>query len=328
MSRFSLHPRFAWFGRRLGFLLIAAALAAPAQASSTKELLSAGRADDAIRTLREQIDKSSSDAEAQNLLCRAYLMIEEWDLSIPACERARNLDPQNSAYHLWLARAYGLKADHTVFFLAVGLAHKARSGFERAVELDPKSWEARTDLAEFYVEAPSFLGGGKDRALREVDAIMPLNPGMAHWIYARVAEKEKDSARAEREYRAEIAASHSAARAWIDYAIFLRHAGRLDDMEQALEKLESSPVNRPEALMDGASLLLRAGRNPALAIRLLRRYLAAPVEAGPAFHAYDMLGQLLEKQGDRRAAAGQYRAALALDRGYTRAQQDLKRVEH
>jgi hypothetical protein len=41
-----------------------------------------------------------------------------------------------------------------------------------------------------------------------------------------------------------------------------------------------------------------------------------------------MLGQLLEKQGDRRGAVEQYRAAVALARGYTRAQQDLKRVEH
>ena len=316
MSRFVLHPRFAWLGWRFALVLMAAALASAAQAHPAKGLLDAGRADDAIRTLQERIDQSPSDAEAHNLLCRTYLMLEQWDLSISACERARNLDPQNSTYHLWLGRAYGEKADHSVFFLAAGLAHKARASFERSVELDSKSWEARTDLAEFYVEAPAVMGGGKDKALRQADAIMPLNPGMAHWIYARVAEKEKDPARAESEYRAEIAASHSAIRAWIDYAIFLRHEGRLDDMERALEKLEAGPVDRPEALMDGASLLLRTGRNAPLAIRLLRRYLAAPVEEGPAFRAYDMLGQLLERQGDRRGAAEQYRAAVALARGY------------
>jgi hypothetical protein len=41
-----------------------------------------------------------------------------------------------------------------------------------------------------------------------------------------------------------------------------------------------------------------------------------------------MLGQLLEKQGDRRAAAEQYRAALALAHSYTRAQENLKRLNH
>ena len=41
-----------------------------------------------------------------------------------------------------------------------------------------------------------------------------------------------------------------------------------------------------------------------------------------------MLGQLLEKQGDRRGAAEEYRAALALAHTYSRAKEDLKRVEH
>ena len=63
-------------------------------------------------------------------------------------------------------------------------------------------------------------------------------------------------------------------------------------------------------------------------MRLLRRYLASPVEEGPAFKAHDLLGQLLEKQGDRRAAAEEYRAALTLAHTYTRAEEGLKRVEH
>jgi len=128
--------------------------------------------------------------------------------------------------------------------------------------------------------------------------------------------------------RAAIVASHSGTRAWLDLAIFLRHANRLDEMEQALRTLESSPVDHPESVMDGASLLLRTGRNYALGVRLLRRYLLSPVEEGPAFKAHDLLGQLLEKQGDRSAAAEEFRAALALSRTYARAQEDLKRVEH
>jgi len=75
-------------------------------------------------------------------------------------------------------------------------------------------------------------------------------------------------------------------------------------------------------------VLLRAGRDYPLAIRLLQRYLTAPVEEGPSFKAHDVLGQLLERQGDLRAAASEYRAALALAHTYTRAQEDLKRVEH
>jgi tetratricopeptide (TPR) repeat protein len=315
--------------RRLcvALLLLCTALL-PAYATTPKDLLAAGRADEAIQVLQQQINRSPTDAESYNLLCRAHFMLEQWDAGISTCERARNLDPHNSLYHLWLARTYGEKADRAGFLSAAGLAKKVRMSFERAVELDPKSWEARTDLAEFYLEAPGIVGGGKDKARQQADALMSLNPAMAHWIAGRIAQKEKDTAGAEREYRAAITVSHGGVREWVDLAIFLRHANRLDEMEQALYNLDNAPVDRPESLMDGASILLRTGRDPTLAVRLLRRYLASPVEEGPAFKAHEMLGELLEKQGDRKGAVEEYRAALALAHTYTRAQENLKRVEH
>jgi tetratricopeptide (TPR) repeat protein len=307
--------------------LLFSTLTASAYATSVKDLLASGHVDEAIQTLQIQIDRSANDAESYNLLCRAYFMLEDWDRGISACEKARSLDPQKSLYHLWLGRIYGEKADRVGFLSAAGLAKKVRSSFERAVELDPNSWEARTDLAEFYVEAPGIAGGGKDKARAQADAVAKLNPAMSHWIAARIAEKDKDSAGAELEYRAEVATSHSGARALFDLANFYFHAHRLDDMNQTLSKLENAPIDRPEALMDSASILLRADRDLPLAKRLLERYLNSPVEAGPAFKAHDLLGRVLEKLGDRQAAAEQYRAALTLAHNYSRARDDLKRLE-
>ena len=308
-------------------LLVCLSLAAFA-APSAKELLAAGHVDEAIQTLQQQISRSANDAEAHNLLCRAYFMMDEWDRGIAACERARGLDPQKSLYELWLGRIYGEKADRVGFLSAAGLAKKVRTSFERAVDLDPKSSEARTDLAEFYLEAPSIVGGGLDKARAQADALLPLNPGMTHWVLARIAGKQKDAALAEREYRTAIVVTHSGTRAWLDLAIFLLHAKRLDEMEQAVRTLETSPVDRRESLMDAASVLLKAGRDYPLAVRLLRRYLEAPVEEGAAFKAHDLLGQLLEKQGDRSGAAAEYRSALSLSHTYVRAQEDLRLVEH
>lgn len=300
----------------------------PARAvTSAKEMLASGRVDEAVQFLEQKISRSPEDAQSLNELCRAYFMIDEWDRGIPACERAAKLEPQNSYYSLWLGRIYGEKADRAGLLSAAGLAKKVRNSFERAVELDSQNWEARTDLAEFYLEAPGIVGGGLDKARAQANALLSLNAGMAHWILARVAGKSKDMVTAEREYRADIAATHSGARAWLDLAIFYAHSKRLDEMEIALRTLESCPVDRRESLMDGASLLLRTDRDPALGIRLLRRYLDSPVEEGPAFKAHEMLGELLEKQGDRRAAGEQYRAALELFHGFRRAQANLKRLE-
>jgi tetratricopeptide (TPR) repeat protein len=256
-------------------------------------------------------------------------MLEEWDRGISACELAVNLAPQNSLYHLWLGRIYGEKADRAGFISAAGLAKKVRSEFERAVELDPESWQARADLAEFYLEAPGIVGGGKNKARAQADALASLNPATAHYMNGRIAEKNKDIATAEREYRAAIEASHGGAHAWLNLALFYRHQNRLDEMEQALRTMQSRPLDRPESLMDGGSIMLRTGRNYALGIELVKKYLSGPtVEEGPAFKAHYILGQLLEKQGDPPAAAQEYRAALALAREYTHAQEALKRVEH
>src|SRR5271169_3032282 len=145
--------------------LLGAMLLPAYAAASPKELLAAGRVDDAIQTLQHQIELSSTNAESHNLLCRAYFMLEEWDRGIAACERARSLDPNKALYYLWLGRIYGEKADRAGFLSAAGLAKKVRTSFERAVELDPQSWEARADLAEFYLEAPGIVGGGRDKAL-------------------------------------------------------------------------------------------------------------------------------------------------------------------
>jgi tetratricopeptide (TPR) repeat protein len=256
-------------------------------------------------------------------------MLEDWDHGISACERAVNLAPQNGLYHLWLGRICGEKADRAGFMSAAGLARKVRSEFERAVKFDPKSWEARTDLAEFYLEAPGIVGGGKDKARAQADVLASLNPAMAHYMNGRMAEKNKDIATAEREYRDAIEASHGGAHAWLNLALFYRHQNRLDEMEQVLRTMETRPLDRPESLMDGGSVVLRTGRNYPLGIELVRKYLSGPtVEEGPAFKAHFILGQLLEKQGDRPAAAQEYRAALSLAHEYTRAQEALKRIEH
>lgn len=298
-----------------------------AVADSPQDLLAAGRVDQALNILEQQI-RISPTAEAYNLSCRAHFTLGAWDDGIPACEKAVALAPENGLYHLWLGRIYGEKADRASFLSAAGLAKKVRTEFERAVELSPDSWEARTDLAEFYLEAPGIVGGGKDKARAQAELLTPINPAMAHWVRARLAEKNKDLAAAEREYRAEIEASHGGARAWLNLAGFYRHANRFDEMEEALQRLESSTLDHPGALVDGAGMLSRLGRDYPLAIRLLRRYLdsSATVEEAPVFKAHTLLGELREKTGERVAAAEEYRAALTLAHSFRPAQEGLKRV--
>jgi tetratricopeptide (TPR) repeat protein len=290
-------------------------------------LLAAGRIDDAISTLQQKISGSPNDADSYNLLCRAYFALGNWDPGVSACEKAVALAPNNSEYHLWLGRIYGEKADASSFLTAAGLAKKVRTEFETAVKLSPDSVSARTDLAEFYLEAPGIVGGGRDKAEAQAQTLSTMDAAKAHWVIARIAEKKKDMAAAEREYRAAIEASKGSAESWLDLALFFRHANRMDDMEDAIKHASTAPMKQPVVLVDSAETLIRAQRNLPLAVQLLRRYLSSnTVEDAPAFKAHYLLGTALEKQGDKAGAANEYRTALSLARNFSLAQEALNRV--
>ncbi len=316
----------------LVFIALMAATATSV-ADSARDMLSAGRIDDAIAELNGRLSSTPADAESANLLCRAYFALEDWNRAEISCKKAATLDPNNSRFHLWLGRVYGEKAEHTNLVAAVALAAKVRGEFERAVQLDPQDVDARLDLAEFYVEAPILLGGGEDKAREQAQAVAAANSaansGREHWIYARIAEQKKDYPSAEREYHQYIDLSHGDAEAWLNLGIFLRRQKRLDEMEQAVVRLSQSSTPKPEVLVDAAEMLYRAGRSYPFAAELLQRYLASgPVEAAPAFKARYLRGLLLEKQGDKAGAAQEYRASLTMVRNFGTAQQALDRVAH
>ncbi len=307
-------------------LIVVASFTAGA-ADSAQNMLAAGRIDDAIAALNARLASAPADAEASNLLCRAYYELEDWDRAESSCKKAVALDPGNGRFHLWLGRVYGEKADRAGILAAAGLAGKARQEFERAVQLDAKDAEAQADLTEFYIEAPGIMGGGERKARQQAQSLAALNPAREHWVYARIAEKKKDAATAEREYRQSIEVSKGDADAWLDWASFLRRQKRFDEMEQALVKLSQAPMPKLDVLVEAAQILYGAGRSYSFATDLLRRYLAAgPVEAAPAFRAHYLLGTLLEKQGDRAGAAREYRASLSLVREFDAAKQALNRV--
>jgi tetratricopeptide (TPR) repeat protein len=296
---------------------------------SIPALISSGSVDQAITALRNQVTQSPTDAVAHNLLCRAYFALGDWDRGIAECEKAVSLAPAESRYHLWLGRAYGEKADRSGWMTAAGLAKHVRSEFELAVRLDPSNVDARSDLAEFYLEAPGIVGGGRDKAEQQADLLRSFDRARAYWINGRIAEKEHDLSEAETEYKKAIEASNGSAAAWLNLGLFYRHRERWDDMEKALMHVRGAPLqDRPDALVDAAEILLRAQRNLQEAVQLLRAYLKSDSkdEQAPAFKAHYLLGSAAEKMGDKEMAASEYRSALSLARDFRPAQEALQRL--
>jgi tetratricopeptide (TPR) repeat protein len=313
----------------VSLLLFAAAWAAPSTPTA-EQLLQSGRIDDALAVIQQRIASRSDDAGAYNLLSRAHYALNNYDASIRAGEKAVSLAPNNADYHLWLGRAYGRKAEHASWWTAASLAGKMRDEFERAVQLNGDDIDARTDLAEFYIEAPGIVGGGKDKAEGQAKAVEMRDSATAHWIRARVAEKDKRFDVAEAEYKAAIQDSGDRADNWLSLASFYRRRDRLPEMEAAINKAVASQkkADGKSAFYDAATLLWKTGRQLPQAAQLLGKYLASKekVEDAPAFQAHYLLGQIYEKQGDRAAAVREYQSALKLAKDYREAREALARL--
>ena len=102
----------------------------------------------------------------------------------------------------WLGRAYGKRAESSNPLMAPGLASKARDAFEKAVELNPKNLDALSDMFDYYLEAPGFLGGGFDKALAVAERTAKLDPAQAYFEKAKLAQKRKEFQSAEDHLRA------------------------------------------------------------------------------------------------------------------------------
>ncbi len=295
----------------LGFLLVPILGVAQSASESPLNLFINGQADAAVRSLRSSLNSNPSDAQQHNLLCRVQYAEERWDAAVSECERAASLDPNNAIYQLWLGRAYGEKAEHSSWLTAIGLAKKTRIAFEKSVQLDPHNIEAHSDLSEYYIEAPGFLGGGTDKAAAQANIVEKIEPATAHWIRARIAEHQNRNSDAEAEYKRALALDMNSPRRLFDLASFYRRANRIEELEATLQKSAQLNIKNDSTLVDSAALLLRVGRNLPLAATLLRRYIeqGTKSEDAPLFQAQHLLGQILEKSGDVQGAKLAYLAA-------------------
>ncbi len=316
------------------FLCAIAAAVLPAQASvsglsDANAALQAGQADIAINILSALPEPTANSAEAHSIRCRILFTLEDWGGAQAECEKAVSLSGQDSMNHLWLGRALGERADTASFVSAYSLAKRARSEFEQAVSLNPRNAEALADLGEFYNEAPGVVGGGTSKAQNVAAQLDRVDPARAHELRAGIAQQNHDYPTAEQEFRQAIAVSPHPALQWMRLASFLRKSKRYNEMETAVlngrAAAERDHGHSAVALFNGASVLMRANRNPALAIKLLQEYLASSsqTEEAPAFVAHTWLAKLYRQTGDSAAAERERTAALTLASSYKPAQ-DLK----
>jgi tetratricopeptide (TPR) repeat protein len=254
-------------------------------------------------------------AATHSLLCSLYGSIEKRDAAISECEAALATDA-SSDNALALARTYGDKASHSGALTGLRMVGKIRGNFERAVQLDPNSVEALSDLGQFYVDAPGTFGGGTDKANALVTRLQPLSPARAHRLAGMIAVKAKDDKTAEQEFSAAITAAHTP-ESYVDLANFYRNHKQPERAgEQAKLAISHDPRHGLDTL-DAVAILLDLKLETKTAQDALRAYLATPQTGVAAYaHAHVLLGESLRTAGDTAGAQKEFTAALALAHDY------------
>ncbi len=169
--------------------------------SDIGHLLNSRNYSKAEHILRSKIASNANDDSAHFFLGQIPVRMPDpakYDEAIDHLKRSVALKPNDPTYHHWLGRAYGVKARDAGIFSAMKYVGDVKASFIRAVELDPKYYEARFDLISFYLQAPGIVGGSTSKAEDVAREHEKHNTDEARllWTQIHLYEEEFDDAEA------------------------------------------------------------------------------------------------------------------------------------
>jgi tetratricopeptide (TPR) repeat protein len=321
---------------RRAFLILALPVAVFAQAPPSsqpaltpEQLINARRLDEAKPIVDAMLTKNNNDPHGLYLMGRLAYARGNSGEAVDWFEKALKRDEQNATYHTWLGSALGDEAQKANKLRQPFLARRVKSEFERAVELDPKLVDAREGLVDFYSMAPGFMGGNMDKAREQANEILKLNPVRGHQRLARIAEREKDVATAEREYKTGVAIAPDSTPGYYLLGNFYRTQGRWDEAFATYEQIMKLKPDELAVHLTWAGTAAQSGKNLDRGEREVKYYLksAKDVPAGNLSNAHWRLGQIYEKTARKDLARAEYAEALKLNPQNQNAKKSLEAMK-
>ena len=147
------------------------------------QLFEDGNLNEAKAFFEDVLDDSPKSPDAHYYLGRIAFEEEEFGDAVDFFEEASDLKKDTPLYHLWLGNSYGRRAQQASVLRQAGFARKCRDSYERAFEIDPTYIPARSRAIDYYMQAPGFLGGGRDKAEAQALEIQKLDAyeGVLAW---------------------------------------------------------------------------------------------------------------------------------------------------
>ncbi|HEX5687146.1 MAG TPA: hypothetical protein VFY73_24285 [Ideonella sp.] len=187
-------PRFTPL-RTLTLALLCALPLLPATAQSLRDpawetLLENDRHAELEAQARQRLKAQPGDPQATLALGFALLSQgtpAQQDAAVPLVEDCVTRHPDAGECHYMLGNLMGVQALRGGMFKAMGMAGRIRESFEKAVALQPESFNHRTALMQYFLAAPGIAGGGVDKARELAQATEAKQPEQARCLRAMVA---------------------------------------------------------------------------------------------------------------------------------------------
>ncbi len=248
----------------------------------------------------------------------------------PALSAPFNFLPKIPYIATGSAKSYGRRAEESKFLGAMSWARKTHHEFEIAVELDPANFEARRDLIRYEMNAPSMIGGGDDKATKNIDALEKIDPVQGQLARGEFFATKKRFPEADAVFAKILESNSDRAGVYFEVCDYYRDRLNAEKMGEAVAKAEHiDPDDRRLKFYKGVLLVMK-GKSPSEAEMLLKSYVATVPENSdlpPHATALEWLGKLYESLGRLSEAAEQYRLSLSLDPHNKEVEEELKRVQ-
>ena len=274
-------------------------------------LFEAGNTPAAVALVRPLADTS---AIAATLLGRMAWQSANYKDAARWLDAAIALDPRHVDAYVWRGRTYVQEIETTNFLRKGAVAGRARSMFEKAVEIDPSSFEAREAKTEYLMNAPGIAGGSIDKARAEATAAKRVSAVRGALLLGRVEEKAGNTGAAEAEYRALTTSFPDSSGGWEALTTLYQTQSRWDDAFRIIDdRLRAKPNDYGMLYQLGRAASL-SGQRLEAGEEALRHYLARD-STRKAFDGtvHFRLGAIRERRGDVQGARTEYELAVALD---------------
>ena len=282
------------------------------------------------------LETNPDDANIHASLSKLHIAQGNTKKGVEHAKKATSLASTNADHWILLAIAYMERLEDVSIFSKASLAKKIRNSLNKAIDLDPETAQAHYLLAQYYIEAPALVGGGIDKAEKQITILQRLDPARAERTRVDVAEQKDDLEMVEKHLLEAIKLDSSPASRY-EYGVFLWT--RAQRFENAVEVFAAGIASHPEYSENyyqlGRAILafVDVPSKPQIeaGIDAIKHFISMPHSEwrDPLLYkwAHYRLGMLYGLAGEKSNEIDHYQKALKLDPDFAEVKKALAEVQ-